>query len=221
MRAAWLIAAATALYVLAAWAVKPGFYDGAPTPGYDYVSPPPYLAPGNIQPTSGSGTVGAAGGVVTTKDQPINQAGVRVPAGALPGPATIRIQPYAPPRPGGTTLEGNAYCVTADHPLNSGSSVQVTLLVPANEPFPSAMYRSPSLGGSWVPIGGTVDLTTYLMTATSSDLGCFAVGYATPKQGGPGIRGQLLPLLTAALIVIVVLAGLPLAIRRRLTRRQN
>jgi hypothetical protein len=105
--------------------------------------------------------------------------------------------------------------------MGPGAKAQVTLLVPAGEPFPSAMYYAPPLHGDWKAIGGTVDLSTYLMSATAPDLGCFAVGYPTPAHGGPGIRGQIVPLVTAVLIAIVVLAGLPIAMRRRSSTRHD
>jgi hypothetical protein len=211
VKRASLLAAACALYVLAAWSVRPGFYDCCAAPQYDYVSPPPDLAPYNTAPTSGSGDVGASGGVVTTHDQPIAQAGFRVDS----GPAHIDIQPYAVPHPHGITLEGNVYCVTSDAALGS---VQVILLVPPTEPFPTAMYKAPSLDAPWQSIGGSVDTSTYLMTARAGGAGCFAVGYQTPKHGGPGIGGSLLPLVVAVLIAVVLLAGLPIAVRRRYNR---
>lgn len=211
MKRASLLAAACVLYVLAAWSVRPGFYDGFPTPQYDYVSPPPDLAPTNTSPTSGSGDVGAGGGVVATRDQPIAQAAVRVGS----GPAHIDIQPYAVPHPQGITLEGNVYCFVSDA---AGGPFQVSLLVPPTEPFPSAVYEAPSRDGPWRSIGGSVDLSTYLVSAQASALGCFAVGYPTPKRGGPGISGSLLPLVVAVIIAVVLLAGLPIAVRRRYNR---
>jgi hypothetical protein len=218
LKRALVFAAASVFYVLAAWAVRPGFYDGLAAPQYDYVAPPPDLAAFNVQPTSGEGKVGPPGGVVATRDQPIAQAGVRMAAGALSAPATIQIKPFKPPQPASVKLEGNAYCISADEPLNAGAKVEVTLLVPPNEPFPTAMYRAESLDGAWTSIGGNVDLNTYLMSAAASAFGCFAVGYPPPKSTGLGIRGSILPLVTAVLIAVVVLAGLPAALRRRYNR---
>jgi hypothetical protein len=218
LRRAVLFAGAAALYVAAAWLVRPGFYDGLAAPQYDYVSPPSDLAAFNVQPTSGTGQVASAGGVVTTRDQPVAQAGVRVPPGALSVQTIIEIRPYAPPHPANVKLEGNAYCVTGITPLNAGKSLQVTLLVPPTEPFPTAMYRAASLDGQWSSVGGGVDLNTYLMSAAAPDYGCFAVGYPPPKPNGPGIHGPLLPLVAAVLVAVVVLAGLPAALRRRYNR---
>lgn len=218
MNRALALAAAAALYVIAAWMVAPGFYDGAPVPQYDYVSPPPELAPFNIKPTSGSGVLGPAGGFVGTKDQPEAQAGIKVPPHALSAETSIGLRPFAPPHNvPGIRLVGNAYCINST-PDMGGATVQVSLLIPPSEPFPSAMYEAPVLDGSWASIGGTVDLYTYLMTATTSGLGCFAVGYPNTTKSGPTIRGQLLPLIVAGLIAVVVLAGLPTLRRRRYNR---
>ena len=130
---------AAALYSLAAWAVRPGFYDGPAAPFYAYVSPPPVLALLNVAPTKGSGVVGVGGGKVTTHDQPIAQAAITIPQRALTGPTPIEITPYAPPSgTGGVSLTGNVYCITAAADL--GGRAGVTLLVPASQPFPSAMY---------------------------------------------------------------------------------
>jgi hypothetical protein len=216
VRRALLLAAACALYAIAAWSVRPGFYDGLPGPQYAYVAPPPVLAAGNVAPTSGSGDLTASGGFVDTHDQPISQAAITVPAGALAGPAHVDIAPSAPPHVAGITLEGNVYCITSSTPLSEGTTAQVSLLVPPTEPFPSAMYFAPDQTGPWRSIGGQVDLNTYLMSASTSSFGCFAVGYVTPKPGqGPTVSGFLLPLVVAVLIAAVVLAGLPLAVRRR------
>jgi hypothetical protein len=219
VRRAAALAAAAAVYSLAAWSVRPGFYDGPAGPFYAYVSPPPIVAAINVPPTSGSGDVGAAGGDVTTRDQPIAQAGIHIPRGALPGPATIQISPSAPPTAEGVTLTGNVYCITATTEL--GAAATVTLLVPVAQAFPSAMYFAPNREEpAWTSLGGTVDQATYLWSASTARFGCFALGYPTPKPGlGPTLGGSLLPLVTAVLIAAVILAGLPLGLRRRSRRR--
>jgi len=212
-----LLAGACILYAGAAWVVRPGFYEGFPAPNYDYVSPPQDVAPFNIPPTSGSGDVGPSGGVVTTHDQPIAQAGISVPAGALASPTHVDIQPFAPPHPASVTLEGNVYCITAATALNAPA--RVTLLVPPTEPFPTAMYLAPDRTGTWTSIGGSVDLSTYLMSASTNSFGCFAVGYPKTKAGpGLDVRGSVLPLVVALLIAVVLLGGLPVALRRRYNR---
>ena len=52
-------------------------------------------------------------------------------------------------------------------------------------------------------------------------IGCFAVGYPNPKRGGgPTLSGSL-PIVVAILIVLVLIAGLPLAVRRRVAGRRG
>ena len=63
MKRAALIATAAAAYVLAAWAVAPGFYDGfTPPQPYNWVSPPPQVT-GNKAPKSGHLVVKVINGV--------------------------------------------------------------------------------------------------------------------------------------------------------------
>jgi hypothetical protein len=212
-----LLAGACIFYACAAWVVRPGFYDGFPAPNYDYVSPPQDVAPFNMLPTSGSGDVSPSGGVVTTHDQPIAQAGITVPAGALASPTHVDIKPFAPPRPASVTLEGNVYCITAT--ATPSAPARVTLLVPPTEPFPTAMYFAADRTGTWSSIGGSVDLSTYLMSASTRSFGCFAVGYPKTKTGpGLDVRGSVLPAVVALLIAVALLGGLPMALRRRYNR---
>ena len=209
------------MYALVAWSVKPGLYDCCAAPNYDYVSPPPLLAPGNVQPTSGSGTLAVSGGVVATRDQPSPQATIQVPPGALITSAAIAIDPLAPPSASaGVTITGNVYCVTSTADLKPGTEAVVRLAVPPYQPFPNAMFRSPRRDGPWTPLKTRFDQGTYFMSANTSSFGCFAVGYATPRaSSSPRIGGGLLPIVTAALIVIVLLVGLPFAVRRRAVKR--
>jgi len=227
-----VLAAAAALYVLAAWAARPGFFDGAPVPQYAYVSPPAFLAPGNVpaRPAAGTVPVGAdvvsAAATIATPDQPTPQAAVSFGRGALVPPRgatgiSVAITPEAPPKPTSTTLTGNVYCVTTEAVLASGARVRVVLFVPPAQPFPDAVYGAATADASaWRSLGGKVDLSTCLMTADAGELGCFAVGYRTPPSSrGFALGGSVLPFVTAALIVVVILAGLPLAAGRRRSRR--
>ena len=221
MKAGLLLAAAAALYAVAAWSVKPGLYDCCAAPNYDYVSPPPLLEPGNVKPTSGSATVGSSGGVVTTRDQPNPQATIQIPADALEAPAAIGIKAFAPLRASGElTITGNVYCITSSSALNPGTEALVRLAVPPYQPFPTAMYRSKDLDGPWTSLPTQFDQGTYFMSAKTAAFGCFAVGYKTPTaSSAPRIGGGFLPIVTAALIAIVLLIGLPFAIRRRAPKR--
>jgi hypothetical protein len=81
------------------------------------------------------------------------------------------------------------------------------------------MYAAPARGGPWTAIGGKFDLNSYQTTSPFGAFGCFAVGYAVPQRGRqPTIGGSILPAVTAIAIAIVLLAGLPLAMRLRLRR---
>ena len=217
MTRALTLGLATTLYVVVAWSVRPGFYDGPVAPNYAYVSPPPIVAPGNVAPTSGSGTLGPAGGSVATRDQPTPQAEMDVPPNGVPVQTQIHITPYAPSRSGAVTLTGNVYCVTATSPLATGAVATVKLLYPVFQAPPDAMYfADASDSPAWSPLGGSLDQSTYLMSARTTAFGCFATGYRTPKpSSGPTIGGALLPVVVAVLITAVLLAGLPLALPRR------
>jgi len=233
-RAAWLIGLACALYVVVAWSVKPGFYDCCAAPQYDYVSPPPLLAAGNIQPSSGSGELQVradgtvSGGQVATTDQPMPQANLFIVGGTLVapasgGPVVVHVTPYAPPpQTDGVSLQGNVYCVTANTSFKPQQQGLLALSVPPYGPLATTIYFSPARDGPWKAIGGRFDLNTYQTTAPISSFGCFAVGYANPNPGSaPRIGGSLLPAVAAGLIVIVLLAGIPLAVRRRHRRGEE
>src|SRR6185312_1750682 len=62
-RRAGMLAAAAAVYVVAAWLVAPGFYDGfGPQQPYNWVCPPPQ-AGSNLKPSSGHLHINVIGGV--------------------------------------------------------------------------------------------------------------------------------------------------------------
>ena len=65
-RALLVAGLAAALYVIAAWSVAPGFYDGfGPQAPYRWVSPPPQFQHNNQPPLSGQATIRVnPGGVV-------------------------------------------------------------------------------------------------------------------------------------------------------------
>jgi hypothetical protein len=222
-----LLAVAAAAYAVAAWAVTPGFYDGiAPPAPYRWVSPPPQFRPANQPPESGRTTfrVGGGGavdaGTAYTRD---NQASVAFGQGAFATPAdrspvTVDIAPRATfPAPGEVHLATNVYCVTGSSPLAPGQTVVVTLQYSDQLPAPSDVYGYQG-AGPWQKLGSTGSAPPYYVAARSSTLGCFAGGYpANARQATPGPRlgGQLLPIIVALAIVVVVLAGIPLAVLRR------
>jgi hypothetical protein len=218
------------LYVLVAWSVAPGFYDGFETPQYAYVSPPPIPGRINVPPKSGAGELAIGkdgkviGGIVHTRDQPQPQTTVVVIGGTMApppggGPVSIQITPYAiQGQPSGITLEGNIYCITANTTLLPQAEALLSLYAPPNEPPPTTIYLSPpDRQGPWLALSGAkFDPYLHFISAPMAMLGCFAVGYPTLHlDGGLRIGGPILPIVTAALIVVVLLAGIPLAIRRR------
>ena len=227
-RRAALLALAAAAYVAAAWAVAPGFYDGiAPPQPYRWVSPPPQFSSSNQQPLSGHGTVKVATngvvdpGSIFTQD---GQAAISFVPGAFVAPpnrapVTIDIKPMASfPDPGGTHVATNVYCITSSSPLAAGKDVLVTLQYSSGLPAPSDVYGYVS-GGPWQKIGSTGSAAPYYIAARSTSLGCYAGGYPAnarqATQGATVTGGQTLPIVVALAILVVVLAGIPLALLRR------
>lgn len=227
-RPAALLALAAAGYVLAAWAVAPGFYDGiGPAAPYHWVSPPPELKSGNQPPSDGRGSVKVATngvvdpGTIFTQD---GQAAVSFVPGAFVtppdrSPVTIEIKPVAQyPDPRSLKLATNVYCFTSSSALASGKDVLVTLTYSNQLPAPSDMYVSQN-NGPWRKIGSTGAAQPFAISARSTTLGCFAGAYpANANQTASGLRlsgGQTLPILVALAILVVVLAGVPLAVLRR------
>jgi len=225
---ATLLAAAVIAYAAAAWAVAPGFYDGiAPPQPYRWISPPPQFRSTNQQPLTGHQAVRVASngkvdpGSVFTQD---GQAAISFIAGAFVAPSsgspvTIDIKPQTVvPDPGPTHLSTNVYCVTSSSPLAAGQQVLVTLQFSDQLPAPSDVYEYQA-DGPWQKIGNTGSAAPYYISARASALGCYAAGYpANAKQSAQGARvsgGQTVPIIVALAILVVVLAGIPLAVLRR------
>ena len=224
-RRAALLALVAIAYAAAAWSVAPGFYDGiAPPAPYRWVSPPPQFRSSNKAPLSGHATVKVNGGRVDpgsvfTQD---GQAAISFSAGAFVTPAggapvTIDIQPQATfPDPGETHIATNVYCITSTSPIGPGKEALVTLQYSAGLPAPGDVYAFQD-GGAWQKIGNTGSAAPYYIAARTSTVGCFAGGY--PKNAGQAqgarLGGQSLPIIVALAILVVVLAGIPLAVLRR------
>jgi hypothetical protein len=219
-----LLAFAAALYAIAAWQVAPGFYDGFQPPApYTWVSPPPGVQnPG--QPRSGQATARVTRGIVDpgTAFTDDGQAMLSWVPGAFQTPAggssvTVRLVPVAHEGPPNTKLSTNVYQITATSPLTSKGAV-VTLRYADQVPAPSTIWELDS-SGTWRSLGSNANSPTFTITATTQTLGYFAAGYPaniTPPPNAARISGgQLLPILVASAILLVVLAGVPLAILRR------
>jgi len=227
-RRAALLSLAAAAYAVAAWAATPGFYDGiAPPQPYRWVSPPPQFKSSNQQPLTGHGSARVASngsvdpGSIFTQD---GQAAVSFVPGAFVAPAdrspvTIDVKPVAEfPNPDGTHLSTNVYCVTSSSALAPGKDVLVTLQFSDQLPAPSDVYEYQG-DGPWQKIGSTGSAAPFYIAVRATSLGCFAAGFpANSKQTAQGARvggGQALPIIVALAILVVVLAGVPLAVMRR------
>lgn len=220
-----LLAAAAVAYVLAAWAVAPGFYDGlAPPSPYRWVSPPPNLATGNQQPLGGHGVDPVLGGSTAPFTTYTNDGQVIIsflPASFRVGSDTkgvsISITPEASyPTPSGFTPATNVYLVQADAPLVKDALVQ--LQYSNAVPAPSYLYGASASGGSWKNLGASNVSAVFTISSRSSFLGYFVAGYSRGKTGtgSPTVGGgQLLPIILAAVILLVLVAGVPLALLRR------
>jgi hypothetical protein len=214
-----LLASAAAVYLLAAWMVAPGFYDGfAPQP-YNWTSPPPVAVVGNLPPRSGHLVIKVLNGVsdassAFTEDGQV-VAGFNFGVFDATGKTsiTVDIKPESTfPAPTGLHFATNVYLITADAPLikDAGVLLRYSDLVPA----PSTIYQADA-SGPWKPIGGA-DTQSFAMNTNTSKLGYFAAGYsANATSRTSSGASQLLPIAVAVLIVGVLVAGIPLAFVRR------
>jgi len=225
MRRMALLGVAAIGYVLAAWMVRPGFYDGlAPAAPYRWVSPPPNLAAGNQQPLGGHAVDPVLGGSTSpfttyTSDGQVIISFLPASFRVAPGTSgvTLHITPESTyPAPTGFTPATNVYLVTADAPLVKAALIQ--LQYSNAVPAPSALYAVPQSGGTWKNLGASNVSAVFTVSSRSSFLGYFVAGYskgshssAAPTVGG----GQLLPIVIAAVILLVLVAGVPLALLRR------
>jgi hypothetical protein len=222
-----LLALAAVAYGIAAWMVTPGFFDGiAPPSPYRWVSPPPQFKSSNQPPQSGQGTVKVASNAVVdpgtafTQD---GQASVSFVPGAFVAPhdhsaVSISVKPVAQfPNPSGIHLATNVYCFTSSSPLASGQQALITLRYSDGVPAPGDVYGYEGQG-PWRKLGNTGSASPYTISVRVSSLSCYAAGFPSNAQSAPGARvsgGQTLPILVALVILLIVLAGIPLAVLRR------
>ena len=218
-----LFAGAAAGYVLAAWAVAPGFYDGfGPPQPYNWTCPPPQ-AGANTKPSGGQVVIPVTAGV-SEADSAFTDDGQFV-IGFLPGSfdaagkssITVTITPLSTcPQPPGVRFVTNVYQVTSDATLVKSANLDVRY---SNlEPDPSSVYQASDPAGPWKAVGMNQQAQPYEATTSISSFGYFGAGYpaTTPAPGAVNVGGgQLLPIVVAVLIVLVVVAGLPLAVIRR------
>jgi hypothetical protein len=228
VRRAALLAAAVIAYMVAAWMVAPGFYDGfGPATPYSWTCPPPQ-AGANVKPPPGHADVAVVGGVsdAASAFDKDGQIVLGFLPGALkpgPGQASISIDviPLSTcPTPPGIQLVTNVYQVTASAPLADPANkpASVTLVYSNLLPAPSDVYFATDPAGPWTSLGGSPQPLIFSIDARTRSLGYFAAGYpsASPAPGAVTVGGgQVLPIVVAVIIVLVVLAGLPLAVMRR------
>ena len=222
MKRLGLLASVAVVYLLAAWMVAPGFYDGfTPQQPYNWVCPPPQ-AGSNQAPNSGHQVIKVVGGISDANSaftDPDTQVvlgfnfGVFDPTGKTS--ITVDIKPVSPcPKLSGLTFATNTYLITADAPLVKKASLVMRFsdLVPA----PSAVYYAASPDGPWTSIGALSQAQPFTIDTTIDKFGYFAAGYPSSavSRTNPG-SSQILPIAIAVLIVAVIVAGFPLAIIRR------
>jgi hypothetical protein len=218
-----LLAAAVITYMIAAWMVAPGFYDGfGQAQPYNWTCPP-HNAGANKKPSSGNADIKVIGGVSDAGSAYTNDA--QIVLGFLPGAfdatgkttISVDLSPVPTcPQPPGIKFVTNAYYVTANAPLVKPAHV---VLVYSNLlPPPSDIYLASDPAGPWTSIGANKEAMQYTITTTTKSLGYFAAGYAL-TSGPPGAlrigSSQVLPIVVAVLIGLVLLAGIPLAMMRR------
>jgi hypothetical protein len=215
-----LLAAATATYLLAAWMVAPGFYDGfQPQQPYNWVCPPPAAPPGTGPPLNGHTDIKVINGVsdantAFTRDGQIIiyfLPGAFDPTGKTS--ISVDITPVSPcPNPTGLHFSTNTYLISAGASLVMAARVEFRYsdVVPA----PSLIYMAPSPDSPWKSIGGSPG-QPFTINGTTRQLGYFAAGYQANATHSASTTSQLLPIAAAVLIVAVLVAGFPLAVLRR------
>jgi hypothetical protein len=223
-----LLATAATVYLLAAWMVAPGFYDGfTPPQPYNWVCPPPQAPPGNQAPGSGHLDIKVINGVsdansVYTHDGTVQGPSTQVVIGFLPGAfdatgrtsISVDIKPVSPcPSPPGIHFATNTYQITASAPLVMAATLE--LVYSSVVPAPSDVYFATSTDGPWKSIGAAQQAQPFTIDTTTRQFGYFAAGYPSNATHPSSTTSQLLPIAVAILIVGVLIAGLPLAVLRR------
>ena len=224
-RRPFLIAFVAALYVVAAWSVAPGFYDGftPPTP-YPFVCPPP-IAGAHAAPESGHAVLHLSNGASEPASVLTNDgmfvigfvAGSFDMAGRTS--VTVDITPVMPcPSAGTVRLVTNTYLVRADAQLIKRASL--VMMYSDLEPDPSYVYRATSIDGPWTDIGASPQARTWTISTGTDQLGYFAAGFPSNAISTGG-NNQVVLIVVAVLIAAVLLAGmLPVVVRRRQAARR-
>lgn len=220
MRQARLLVLAAVAYVLAAWSVAPGFYDGfAPPQPYNFVCPPPQVGANNPA-ASGQLTIKVINGVSDANSAFTDDGQLLV--GFLPGAFNVTgkteihvsITPVSPcPKPSGLRFVTNTYQVTADAPLVQAANLVMRYSNLVQDP--SYIYRATSLDGPWTRLAVQQQAQLWTISTTTDQLGYFGAGFPANALSNGTSNQSLLPWIVAALIAAVLLAGVPLTVLRR------
>lgn len=221
MKRAWLLVLAAIAYIVAAWSVAPGFYDGfSPPQPYNFVCPPPQ-AGANSQPSSGHLNIKIINGS-SDPNSGFTDDGQLV-IGFLPGAfdvtgkssVNVTITPVTPcPNPNGLRFVTNTYLITADAPLVKKSNLVMRYSNVSQDP--SYIYRAKSLDGPWTRLDVQQQAQLWTTSTQTDQLGYFAAGFPSSAISTASSSNQeILPIIIAVLIVAVLLAGIPLAVMRR------
>jgi hypothetical protein len=218
-----LFATATAVYLMAAWMVAPGFFEGfAPPEPYHWTCPPPQ-AGFNQKPSSGHTDIKVVDGVSDAYSAFTGDSQAVI--GFLPGSfdatgksvISVDVMPLSNcPQPPGIKFVTNVYYITANARLVKPPSL--VLRYSNLLPDPSDVYSASSPDGPWTGHPRNQQAQMWTAEIRTPTLGYFAAGYQQPSPPSGTVRiggNQLLPIVVAALIVLVVLAGVPLAVLRR------
>ena len=222
MRGTRLLVLAAIAYIVAAWSVAPGFYDGfVPPQPYNYVCPPPQ-AGANSQPSSGHLTIKVINGS-SDPNSAFTDDGQLV-IGFLPGAfdvtgkssINVTVTPVSPcPQPSGLRFVTNTYLITADAPLVKSSNLVLRYSNLSQDP--SYIYRATSVNGPWTKLAVPQQQAQLWTVSTQTDqLGYFAGGFPSSAISTSTTSSQeIVPIVVAVLIVAVLLAGVPLTVMRR------
>jgi hypothetical protein len=217
------MALAAVAYLVAAWVVAPGFYDGfAPPAPYNFTCPPPQ-AGANSQPSSGHVDIKVIAGASDANSAFADDGQVVI--GFLPGAfdvtgkssISVDITPLPTcPQPAGIHFVTNVYQITATAPLIKDANLVLRYSNLLQDP--SDVYFATDPAGPWSRLVVAQQSQPYTLDTTTRQFGYFGAGIPQ-GSGSPGPKpvggAQVLPIVAAVLIVVVVLAGLPVAVLRR------
>jgi hypothetical protein len=218
--AACLLAAAAGVYLVAAWSIEPGFFDGFAPPSpvpYRWVSPPPELAAANRPPVAVHETVTVQPGVQTlgvgTSDR---QAQLLFQPGTFAGsaPALVDVQPETQfPRLAGIDASTNVYLIRASAPLTMPGTVRLLF---SERSHGGRLYRADHPDGPWQAIGSVDPRGLPYYQGQTTALPAYFVGGAPTAVGTRARASQpTLQIVLIAGVVLVLLGAVPLLLVRR------